>query len=198
MIRKFTKAVAALIMLASVVSLAPASADAPVVREKFAETFDFFNEDYSAGCGVEVLSSGTVRGQFNMFADGTLRVHENGTIIHTNSETGDRVYETWAATFWVDASESVGEDGLLTIHETVRANGVPIKFSAKGVGTIVRDAGTITFENTIVLDFSLLPGDPLVSFDQEILREGGPHPLFDGINPEEGAALCSAIGAPVG
>lgn len=47
---------------------------------------------------------------------------------------------------------------------------------------------------TFVLDFSL-PGDPLVSFDQEILREGGPHPLFDGINPEEGAALCDAIGA---
>jgi len=191
--RKFIGPFAALIMLASVVGIAQASADAPVVREKFVDTFEFFNEDYSAGCGVNVESSGTVKGQFNMFADGTLRVHENGTIIHTNTATGDEVYETWAATFLVDASESMDGD-VLTIDETVTANGLPIKFSAKGVGTIVRDAGTLTFHNTIVLDFSL-PGDPLVSFDQEILSEGGPHPLFDGINPEEGAALCSAIGA---
>ncbi|MGI9604938.1 MAG: hypothetical protein ACR2P0_02245 [Acidimicrobiales bacterium] len=194
MFRRFIGPFAAIILLASVMGVAPAAADAPVFTERFEDSFSFPNEDYSDGCGVPVESALTIRGHFKMYEDGTFRVHENGRIVHTNDDTGEEVYETWAANFAV--SEEVTENGPnVTIVEDVTATGVPIKFSAKGIGVIARDAGTITFRNTIVLDFSL-PGDPLVSFDQEILSEGGPHPLFDGIN-EEGPALCDAIGGEV-
>lgn len=192
MIKKYFGALAALVMLVSLLAIAPAAAKPPVERENFVDNFEFFNDGISAECGVPVQTVGEVRVRLSMYADGSMRIHENGRIAHTNTLTGETLDETWAANFWVDVDE-VEDGSVLTIDENVRVNGIPIKFSAKGMGVIARDAGTITFHNTIVLDFSL-PGDPFVSFEQEIVKQGGPHPLFGEFSPELLGELCSAVG----
>jgi hypothetical protein len=197
MIRKFIGAFAALVMLVSLLGVAPAAAKAPVERENFVDTVvPEFNEGISDLCGVPVVTAGEVRVRLSFYADGSMRIHENGFITHTNSLTGETLNETWAANFWVNVDE-VEEGSVLTIDETVRVNGMPIKFSARGMGVIGRDAGTLTFHNTIVLDFSL-PGDPFVSFDQEIVKEGGPHPLFGEFSDELLGELCGAVGGALG
>ena len=124
-------------------------------------------------CGIPVTV--TVRDVFNEFSD---KVTFGTSVTFTDAD-GDfvRFHTAGQVTF----SKVTNPDGTVTFMQN--NIGLPEKLSAKGQGTLTRDAGRISFIETV--DFSTDP-PPLVSFE---VVQSGPHPDAD----SDFALFCDVI-----
>lgn len=169
-----------LVVLALVVGLlAPPSgalARAPEINRS-TEPYTFVIPADENPCGVEIVIEGETKVVEHLFFDA------NGEVVKVIASVNDQWTETGpTGTVYGQGTLSdvttniVHGDGVEMWTETFR--GLPIMYSAPGVGVIARDAGTLTADRTLVLNDPEDDEDDV--FSQEVIFEGGPHPLFDG------------------
>lgn len=186
--------VATLVVASASGAVAAGEGRKPVVREPIREHVIEEVDPFALEvCGVEATREATVRGQFMLYGDGTSRTHLNIEIVYTDPETGDvLLIERDAETFFDGpVSETVDEEaGTVTLRFESTITGLPLRGIVPGEGILIRDAGRITENITIVLD--LETGEEL-SFEAEVVDVRGPHPFLE-LSPEESAALfCGAL-----
>jgi hypothetical protein len=70
--------------------------------------------------------------------------------------------------------------------------GVPLKWRVPGEGVVLLDAGTVTFNATLVID---LATDEVISFEETLSDLHGPHPSLTQPDSETTDIFCAAMGA---
>lgn len=183
-------------VLGLLVGLAPAALAGqgkPIEREKSTFEQPLERDDFlSDVCGIEVYVEGSGRDTFNLYEDGSIVVHFGSTFILHSPDTGETLYRTEAAKFSAEPETEVFDPvaETLTISFEDTFTGLPAKWAKRGEGVLLRDAGWVTFEGTVVLDVS---GDEPeeISFEETITQRG-PHPELE---TDVVAFICDALGA---
>ena len=194
--RRLRRLVTFISVLGLLVVLAPAALAGqgkPIEREKSTFEEPLFRDDFlSDACGIEVYVEGSGRDIFNLYEDGSLVVHFGSTFIVHSPDTGETLYRTEAAKLSAAPETEVfdPEAGTLTISFEETFTGLPAKWSKRGEGTLLRDAGWVTFQGTVVLDISG-PEPEVISFEETITQRG-PHPELE---TDVVAFICDALGA---
>lgn len=180
------------LLLLLVVGLAPAAvAGPPLVMEKFEDVFGPERDPFlSDVCGFDVFVEVHVKGKFTLFDDLSAKEHVNVHVVFTNPETGAAFLERDAFTVFSDPVSETVEDDILTVRFSDTFKGLPLKWMQPGNGVLIRDAGQVTFEVTIVID--LMTGEE-ISFDEQISIVKGPHPFLDLSFEETDAIGCGAL-----
>lgn len=186
-----------LIVVLSVVGLmvgafAPAALAKGKPIDRFKNSFEVSSELDEFGtevCGIDIYMSGTVNEHVKVYGDGSMVIHFDERWEFHSPDTGETIYRTANANLRTQGSETFDpETGYLTINFNDTFVGLPSKWSKKGEGTLSRDAGTVTFAGTVVIDTAT---DELVSLEEDVTIKG-PHPeLTDDISP----IICGALGA---
>lgn len=190
----------ALVVVVLVAMAAPAALAAgggtPLIQERFDDRFveepDLFVLEV---CGVEVSTEFHFWGNFTLHPDMTARTHFNDEIVSTDPDTGDVLLITRNSgnVFSAPVVEIIDEEaGTLTLMFEDTFRGVPFKWRVPGEGVILLDAGTVTFNVTVVID--LATGEE-ISFEQTLSDVHGPHPSLAQPGSETEAIFCSAMGA---
>jgi hypothetical protein len=190
----------ALVVVALVATAAPAALAAgggrPLVQERFD---DQFVEDPELSvldaCGVEVRTEFHFWGTFTFYADMTARTHFNDDIVSTDPATGEvlLVERNSGNVFSEPVVEIIDEEaGTLTLMFEDTFRGVPLKWRVPGEGVVLLDAGTVTFNATLVID---LATDEVISFEETLSDLHGPHPSLTQPDSETLDIFCEALGA---
>ncbi len=190
----------ALVVVALVATAAPAALAAGGGRPLFQERFDDrFVEDPDPfpldACGVEVRAEFHFWGSFTLYPDMSARSHVNDHIVSSDPATGEvlLVERSSSNVFSEPAVEVFDEEaGTLTLmfEDTIR--GVPLKWRVPGEGVVLLDAGTVTFNATLVID---LATDEVISFEVTFSDLHGPHPSLTQPESETLDIFCEALGA---
>ena len=183
-------------VLGLLVVLAPAALAGqgkPIERVKSTFEEPLERDDFlSEVCGIEVYVEGSGRDAVNIYEDGSMVVHFGSTFILHSPDTGETLYRTEAAKFSAEPETEVFDPvaETLTISFEDTFTGLPAKWAKRGEGVLLRDAGWVTFQGTVVLDVS---GDEpeVISFDETITQRG-PHPELE---TDVVAFICEALGA---
>lgn len=162
--------------------------------EKFSD--DVYAEFLESACGVEDVA-------VEVHAAGRVRVYSWGAIGFervtaraTNARTGQYFVQAYRNHFEYAATETLGGDGLVYVDVETTYSGLAQQFRAPGVGVIVRDAGTIGFEVSLVVDPMRPPGEEVIEV-VETFDARGPHPWAEQgqePTPEQATAICGALG----
>lgn len=185
-----------LVMGLLVATLAPAALAGqgkPIIREKSTFADPLARDDFlSDVCGIEVYVEGSGRDTVNVYPDGSTVVHFGSTFVLHSPDTGETLYRKEAAKFRAAPETEVfdPEAETLTISWDETFTGLPAKWSKRGEGVLLRDAGWVRFQGTVVLDVSG-PEPEEVSFE-EIVTVRGPHPELE---TDVLAFICDALGA---
>lgn len=188
--------VSLLVMGLLVGTLAPAALAGqgkPIEREKSTFEQPLERDDFlSDVCGIEVYVEGSGRYTFNLFEDGSAVEHYGSTFIVHSPDTGETLYRTEAAKFNAAPETEVfdPEAETLTVSFDETFTGLPAKWSKRGEGVLLRDAGWARFQQTVVLDVSG-PEPEVISFEQTVTVRG-PHPELE---TDVVAFICDALGA---
>lgn len=142
-------------------------------------------------CGTEILVTFEWKTKTTYFDDGMNRLHVNYDWIMFNPANGATVIETGAFNVTTPpVMELVDENlGTLTLIFEETTMGVPLKWRQPGVGVLLRDAGTVNFQLTLMFDLST----------EELLDESfsadtnGPHPSLFMSEPEMADIICGAL-----
>jgi len=139
-----------------------------------------------------VYVEGSGRDTFNLFEDGSIVVHFGSTFVVHSPDTGETLYRSEAAKLSAAPETEVfdPEAETLTISTDETFTGLPAKWSKRGEGVLLRDAGWVRFEATVVLDVSG-PEEELISFEETVTVRG-PHPELE---TDVVAFICDALGA---
>ena len=126
-----------------------------------------------------------------MFDDLTTRQQINYDWTMFNPVTDKSVIETGAFNVTtLPVMELVDEDlGTLTLIFEDSIKGLAFKWSQPGVGVLLRDAGVITYQLTLVLDMDT---GGVIDEDFNILSKG-PHPFSYMSEPDKAAIICGAL-----
>ena len=165
----------------------------PQFTEKFEDSGGPFLDPFvSALCGFDVLFQFHQKGKFTVFADGTARLHYNDRYIYTNAANGRVLIETASANRITPPDmEIVDEEArTVTIIFSDTFKGLPFKWYQPGTGVLLRDAGQVTFQGSIVFD---LDTGAFLGFSQEITNLKGPHPALFLSDDETAAIGCGAL-----
>ncbi len=193
--------IAAIALVMTVAPAAQAKKAQPIAIEKFNETFEdpFFGGFLAQECNVaEVTATVTEKGRVKIFENGATG-HVNIRVVLENPATGQRIIQSFSNTFSDFDAETFRDDGLLEVHIQSSNTGLAQKWHAPGVGVIVRDAGQIEFDTVLLIDPTIEDGDPVIDV-MESFTSKGPHPWAEngfGPTPEQGAAICGALGGSV-
>lgn len=185
-----------LVMGLVVVALAPAAMAGqgkPIIREKSTYVDPATHEEFlSDACGIDIYYEGSGRSTFNLYADGSIVEHYSASSTLHSPETGETLYRQEVAK--VNALEAtevfdpVAETLTISYDETF--TGVPSKWSKRGEGVLLRDAGWVRFQGTVVLDVS--GPEPVEISLEETRTVRGPHPELE---TDVVAFICEALGA---
>jgi hypothetical protein len=161
----------------------------PLERVKYSDADGPFRDDFlSDACGFDVYTEFTVKGVFTLFDDFSGKDHQNFEAIY--SAGGKRLIERDGFTvFFTPETQSV-EGSILTITFSETFKGLPLKWMQPGNGVLIRDAGRVTFDYTVVID---LDTGEEISFEQEVSDVKGPHPFLDLTQQELLDILCGAL-----
>jgi hypothetical protein len=194
--------VVAIMALGLLAATMPAAHAKPVkdgIRVKHTHQFEdpFFADFLEVECGVPNLRVDVIE-KVNLWeAEGRVFGHVGVKARVTNTDTGQWAVQSFSIQIDQNFAETLSDDGLLTITFDDTYTGLDTKWHAPGQGVIVRDAGSINFVGEVVIDTTIEDGDPLVSIMEEIITKG-PHPWVaeqgGGPTPEQGAAICGALG----
>ena len=172
------------------------AAGKPVEQERFDDQFveepDNFVLDV---CGVEVRTEFHFWGTFTLYPDMTAREHVNTHLESTDPETGEvlLVERNSANIFSEPVVEIFDEEaGTLTVMFEDTFRGAPFKWRVRGEGVILLDAGTVTFNQTLVID---LATDELISFEETLSDVHGPHPSLALSESDSLDIFCGLMGA---
>lgn len=184
-----------LVMGLLVGTLAPAALAGqgkPIIREKNTFVEPLAHDDFlSDVCGIDVYVEGSGRDTVNVYADGSVVVHFGSTFVLHSPDTGETLYRTEAAKFQGTETEVFDPEAeTLTISWDDTFTGLPVKWSKRGEGVLLRDAGWVNFQGTVVLDVSG-PEPVEISFE-ETTTVRGPHPELE---TDVLALICDALGA---
>ena len=146
-------------------------------------------------CGTDIYHEISGKGTIKFYEDGLIVDHFNITTTSWNPATGDTVIRKEAATF-----RGMGEEIFDEATQTVTINfedmfvGLPSKWYKPGEGVILRDAGSVTFAGTVVLDVSN-PDEPVLISIDETMTINGPHDELETDFDEVVDIICGAHGA---
>lgn len=142
-------------------------------------------------CGVEILVSFDMKGKVIVFEDFTTTQHINYDWTMFNPVTDKTVIETGAFSVTTPpVMELVDEDlGTLTLIFEDTIKGLAFKWRQPGVGVLLRDAGVITYQLTLVFDMDTTA---LIDEDFNIFGKG-PHPYSFMSQPDAAAIICGAL-----
>jgi len=190
----------ALVVVVLVATAAPAALAAgggmPLVQERFDDRFVEEPEPFVLElCGVEVRTEFHFWGNFTLYPDMTARTHFNDEIVSTDPDTGDvlLIERNSGNVFSEPVVEIIDEEaGTLTLMFEDTFRGVPLKWRVPGEGVVLLDAGTVTFNATLVID---LATDEVISFEETLSDLHGPHPSLTQPDSETTDIFCAAMGA---
>jgi hypothetical protein len=158
--------------------------------DRFVEEPDFIVLEV---CGVEVRTEFRFKGSFTLYEDGSAKVHENVDIVSSDPTSGEilLIERNTINVFSEPVVEIVDEDaGTLTLVFDDTFVGLPLRWMVPGQGVLIRDAGIVTLESTVVLD--LETGEE-ISFEQATPDVRGPHPFLDLSDVEAMSIFCGAM-----
>ena len=144
-----------------------------------------------AWCGTEILITFDYKGKVTVFDDDTTRQHINYDWVMFNPANGATVIETAAFNaITLPVMQLVDEEvGTLTMIFEDTVKGMALKWRQPGVGVLLRDAGTVNFQFTMVFDLSTWE-----LLDESLnITANGPHPSLSLSDPERAAIICSAL-----
>lgn len=155
--------------------VAPVAAAEPHT-ERFSNSGSGQDADLTEACGGPITMAWSQRGTYIEYADGSIKLHVNFQATYSGPGGSVREHAAWTlhgSPLTVTIDEVAG-----TLTETFsdRVTGLPIKGMIPGSGTVVRDAGSVTFDVTAVFD--LESGD-LISFSSVPRDIRGPHPSLE-------------------
>jgi len=164
----------------------------PISMEKLQESEGpFIDPVLLDWCGAEILITYNMKGKVVVFDDLTARQHINYDWTMFNPVTDKSVIETGAFNVTTPpVMELVDENlGTLTLIFEDTLKGLVFKWLQPGVGVLLRDAGVISYQLTLVIDMDT--GD-LIDEDFNILSKG-PHPYSFMSQPDGAAIICGAL-----
>jgi hypothetical protein len=168
----------------------------PLIQDRFDDRFEEEPDPFVLDvCGVEVRTEFHSWGHFTLYPDMTARTHFNTHIVLTDPDTGEvlLVERNSGNVFSEPVVEIVDEEaGTLTVMIEDTFRGVPFKWRVPGEGVILLDAGTVTFNITLVID---LDTDEVLSFEETFSDVHGPHPSLTMSEDEIIALFCAAMTA---
>jgi hypothetical protein len=186
-------AIAVTVLATNVVSVGAAGQGKPVFEERF--SFDDPAEldvELSSECGIQILVSGSGKVAIKEYADGSSVVHFRTNNEFYSPDTGETLLRRDAATLRGFSEEVFNpEDEILTIMFDDTFVGLPAQWSKRGEGVLLRDAGSVRFQGTVVLDFSG-GEEPIELFFEEMQTVRGPHPELD---TDVLGFICEQLGA---
>jgi hypothetical protein len=164
-----------------------ANADGPPIVEQFDEEFTVPNPFLTELCGFDITSSLDTRGTFRTWDDGRIQVTEQGSFVLANPANGRTLTNEWAGLYKGKATETLNEDGTLTVDIVDRNLGMPERWRDSDGKILIMDRGYARFDVELVIDL----GDPADPDDDEVLHQHvditthGPHPILegDGLDP---------------
>lgn len=182
----------------SVIGVSTAHADEheepTIIVERFDDEFSDIDFFLTEVCGFEVLVDGHFRGTVRFRADGSIHVTEQGTVVLSNPATDKTLTRFSRLNFKGTGSESVDENGILTITFDDIITGIPERWFGPDGKELIKDRGYARFVGEIVVDL----GDPEDPFDDELLHfheditTHGPHPILEsGLDPFTACELLS-------
>ena len=154
---------------------APAAAAQPYV-ERFSNADSGQDAFLTEACGAPITKAWSERGTYIEYADGSIKLHVNFQATYSGPGGSAQEHGAWTlhgSPITVTIDEVAG---TLTETFTDRHTGLPVKGMIPGSGIIVRDAGSVTFDVTVVFD--LESGD-FISFSSVPRDVRGPHPSLD-------------------
>ena len=169
-----------------------ALAGPPALMEKFEDSGGpFLDPVASANCGFEVLYTFQEKGKFTASEDGSYRLHRNSTIVFINAQTGTELIETSTLNLTgPPVLELVDEDQqTITLIYFDTYTGIPFKWLQPGTGVLLRDAGRVTINLSLVFDFD----GNFISLSEEFTGVKGPHPSLFMSNSDYIALGCGAL-----
>lgn len=161
----------------------------PIV-EHFADDFTAIHPFLSNLCGFEVQVDVDEHGTVRVWPDGRIHVTQQGGVVLSNPATGASLVSQFAGSYRSQGTETVNDDGTLTITFDNTNTGIPEWWRDGDGNTLVKDRGFIRVVGEVVID--LANGD-VVSFDQEVTVHG-PHSIAEqgGLDP---SLACQYLGA---
>lgn len=156
--------------------LATPVAAARPFHERFVNTVSEEHAQFTDLCGTSIWSDSTERGNFIEYDDGSIlfQVSFNATYTGPGGVIQDRSSWVVHGTPVVIEVDEVAE--TRTESFTDRFTGLAVMWLVPGSGVLVRDAGSVTFDVTLVFD---LETDELISVTQVTRDVKGPHPFIE-------------------
>jgi hypothetical protein len=116
-----------------------------------------------------------------------IHVTERGSFVLANPENGRTLTNEWTGAYKGRSTETLNDDGTLTIRFRDRNLGIPERWSGPDGKVLIFDRGRAVFEGEVVIDL----GDPDDPSDDSLISEqvdvttNGPHPILDegGLDP---------------
>jgi len=186
------KSLRVFVALLFVVTSVSAFGGPPISMEKLQESDGpFIDPVLMDWCGVEILITFNMKGKVVVFDDFMTRQQINYDWTMFNPVTDKSVIETGAFSITTPPVMELIDEGLGTLtlifEDTIK--GLAFKWRQPGVGVLLRDAGVITYQLTLVYDMDTLD---LIDEDFNILSHG-PHPYSFMPQPDAAAIICSAL-----
>lgn len=145
-----------------------------IVREVQPYAYTLLAADNACGVDIEIAGETRITGHFFFDEAGHLdKLITKFDDSWTETGPGGTVFGHFSATR--TTTDIVEDETSRTFVDTW--HGLPIKLSAPGVGTIVRDAGNVALATTLVFNG---PGPEDDEFTFVITFEHGPHPTLFG------------------
>ena len=186
--RKATLCFGALALGLSVIGASTAQAHEGngAVVEQFHDEFQTVDGFLTELCGFLVLVDVDVRGTFRLAPTGGIHVTEQGTVVLSNPDTGKTQTRWWRMNLQGQSTETVDENGILTIRFDDTFTGIPERWFGPDGEELIKDRGYANFTGELVID--LATGEVL-HFHEDV-TVNGPHPLLEsGLDPNGACAL---------
>lgn len=179
--------------LLAVAIAAPAGAAEPLFHESWNDQFSERETGAEEACGIDhVVAHISMKGHATGFEDGTTRAQDSFRAVVENQANGAYAVLSSSNSVTLQGTETLDGD-ILTIQGSDTFRGNEYKWSAPGMGVIVRDAGYISFQYEIVVDTTT---GEVLSFSDSIFQQGGLFPWADqgfDFTPEQAEAVCAAL-----
>ena len=118
------------------------------------------------------------------------KTHVNQKVVFSNPANGAKLVERDAFTIFSKPEVIIPNETTVTLMSSNTFKGLPLRWMQPGKGVLIRDAGQVTFDVTLVIDLDT--GD-VISFEEEISNVKGPHPFLDLTDEEFADIFCGAL-----
>lgn len=155
-----------------------AHADRPALVEQFDAEFTQPDPFLTGLCGFDITFSLDTHGTIRRWDDGRVQVTERGSFALANPANGRTLTNDWAGLYKGQVTETLNDDGTMTVSITDRNFGIPERWRDSDGKILIMDRGYAQID--VVVDL----GDPEDPDDDEVLHlhitTHGPHPILDG------------------